>query len=288
MLQYYLWVHQNERKLSRNFATKSAQEELDLNSIRDNNTECITIFWVWESEKERTIRICVWMMNICESLALDCTYKVVEAKLLSSRFNWPSKAIPWRLELLDNNGTRYMVFCRVEPGWIGHPSLVSIEATVLRYCPFWNKTTSTPCWTIALTFLTTLFELFRTTILIPMRSPWKYNCLSNVTSSSSSPGLSKKSLRTTVHGWEPCLLGAYCTLRIPKVKVLRRWVRSVSFSPVNIWILMQFFRIIKKKSPPEKYFKKNLLWQSRKLRMVRRHHQSLVAKSPRPGTMVEC
>lgn len=166
---------------------------------------------------------------------LCCTYKVVEAKLLSSRFNWPSSAMPWRLVLLDNNGTRYMVFCKLEPGWIGQPSLVSIDATVLRYWPFWNRITSTPCWTIDLIFLTTLFELFRTTMLIPMRSPWKYNCLSSVTSSSSSPGLSKKSLRTTVHGCEPVLDGAYWTLRMPKVKVLRRWVRSVSFSPVKTY-----------------------------------------------------
>lgn len=163
------------------------------------------------------------------------TYKVVEAKLLSSRFNCPSKATPLRSVLLHNNGTRYMVFCKLDPGWIGQPSLVSTDATVFRYWPFWNRTTSTPCWIMALIFLTTLFELFRTTILTPMRSPWKYNCLSNVTSSSSSPGLSKKSFRTMVHGCEPCFAGAYWTLRTPKVKVLRRWVRSVSFSPQNTY-----------------------------------------------------
>lgn len=161
------------------------------------------------------------------------THRVVEAKLLSSRFNWPSKATPRRSLLFCSNGVKYMVFCKLEPGWIGQPSLVSTDATVLRYWPFWNKTTSTPCWIMALIFFTTLFELLRTTMLTATRSPWKYNCLSKVTSSSNSPGLNKKSLRTMVHGCDPCLVGAYWTLRMPNVKVLRRWVRSVSFSPLK-------------------------------------------------------
>lgn len=165
----------------------------------------------------------------------NCPYRVVDAKLLSSRFTCPSKAIPLRFMLLLNNGIKYMVFCMHEPGWIGHPSLVSIDATVFRYCPFWNNTTSTPCWIIALIFLTTLLELLRMTIWMPMRSSWKYNCLSNVTSSSSSPGDNKKSLRTMVHGWAPCLAGAYCTLRTANVSVLRRCERSVSFSPLKTY-----------------------------------------------------
>ena len=32
-------------------------------------------------------------------------------------------AIPRRFLLLANVGTKKITFCRVEPGWIGHPSL---------------------------------------------------------------------------------------------------------------------------------------------------------------------
>lgn len=83
------------------------------------------------------------------------TYSVVEARLVSSFFTCPSKAIPFRSLLFAKSGVKYMTFWTLEPGWMGHPSLVSIEATVFLYWPFWKRTTSTPCCTIALIFFTT-------------------------------------------------------------------------------------------------------------------------------------
>lgn len=60
------------------------------------------------------------------------TYRVVEAKLVSCRFSWPSKAIP-RLSLLEeSNGVRYITFCKHEPGSIGHPSLKIFMLIILR------------------------------------------------------------------------------------------------------------------------------------------------------------
>lgn len=228
------------------------------------------------------------------------TYKVVEAKLLSSRLTCPSKAIPLRCILLLKSGVKYITFWRLDPGWIGQPSEVSRLAIVLRYWPFWKRTTSTPCWIIALIFFTTLFELLRTHMLTATRSPWKYNCLSNVTSSSNSPGLNKKSLRTMVHGWLPCFDGANWILRIPKVKVERRWVRSVSDSPLKTYISLKIFllsfgithglfmKLISHSTKQNNFIRssKNLLSRSTAHHMVHQIRPKIVARAPKLGSLV--
>lgn len=52
------------------------------------------------------------------------TYKVVEARLVSSFLICPSSAIPRLSLLLDSAGCKYTTFCRLEPGLIGQPSLL--------------------------------------------------------------------------------------------------------------------------------------------------------------------
>jgi hypothetical protein len=56
---------------------------------------------------------------------IDCcsTYNVLEAKFVSSCFNWPSRASPHLSLLLANNGMRVNTLDRVKPGPMGHPSL---------------------------------------------------------------------------------------------------------------------------------------------------------------------
>lgn len=141
-----------------------------------------------------------------------------------------------------------------------NPYCVSTLDTVLRYCPFWNRTTSTPWWIEAFTFLTGLLLWFRTHMFIAICSPCKYNwkwhifnldsienlilfnflvstCLSKVSSSSSSPGLKRKSFRTTVHGWFPCLLGANWIFRIANPTVLLYITTKVSSWNFNLSFL---------------------------------------------------
>lgn len=43
-------------------------------------------------------------------------YRVVDAKFDSSRFTWPSRAIPLRPRLLLIDGVKRMTFCMLEPG----------------------------------------------------------------------------------------------------------------------------------------------------------------------------
>lgn len=63
-----------------------------------------------------------------------------------------------------------------------------------------------------------------TQISIVLQNKLWYNillaCLSRVSSSSSCPGDSTKSFRTSVQGCGPGFSGAYCTLRIPSATVL--------------------------------------------------------------------
>lgn len=52
------------------------------------------------------------------------TYKVLDAKFVSSCFNCPSKARPHLSLLLANNGVKVNTFDRVKPGCTWHPSLL--------------------------------------------------------------------------------------------------------------------------------------------------------------------
>lgn len=51
----YLWVHQDKWQFSTDFTAKSAQEELHLNSVRDNDAKCVTIFWVGKPKSNKQI-----------------------------------------------------------------------------------------------------------------------------------------------------------------------------------------------------------------------------------------
>lgn len=51
------------------------------------------------------------------------TYKVLDAKFVSSCFNCPSKAKPHLSLLLANRGVKTKTLLTVKPGPIGHPSL---------------------------------------------------------------------------------------------------------------------------------------------------------------------
>lgn len=54
---------------------------------------------------------------------IDETYSVLDAKLVSSCFSWPSSARPHLSLLLANNGVSVNTRDNVKPGATWHPSL---------------------------------------------------------------------------------------------------------------------------------------------------------------------
>lgn len=57
------------------------------------------------------------------------TYRVLEAKLVSSCFNWPSKASPHLSLLFASRGVKENTLLKVNPGPTGQPSLYSRKSS---------------------------------------------------------------------------------------------------------------------------------------------------------------
>lgn len=64
------------------------------------------------------------MLTACWFWLFHFTYNVLDARFVSSCFNWPSRARPHLSLLLANNGVSWNTFDKVKPGWTWHPSLL--------------------------------------------------------------------------------------------------------------------------------------------------------------------
>lgn len=87
----------------------------------------LVIFWcfaIWLHFIQRFLLVILpWKQWLTHSFKWNFTYKVLDARLVSSCFNWPSSARPHLSLLLANKGVNENTLDNVKPGCTWHPSL---------------------------------------------------------------------------------------------------------------------------------------------------------------------
>lgn len=114
-------MHEYEGQLGAQLTAQGAQEKLHFDGIGDNNAEGIASILAGNPAERKTE-----IINSIPFSGIAHTYSVVEASAVSLRLISPSTAMPARSQLATSVGTKYMTFCRLDPGFSGQPSLVSM------------------------------------------------------------------------------------------------------------------------------------------------------------------